>query len=748
MSQKIYLTILKSGIYLSFISVFLVFKNLLFPFITSKQISFNILIEILFVFWIAFIIKYPEYRPKKSWISIGLIGFFIAMLLSCFVSVDLNLSFWGDIERMLGIFHLLHFLAYYFIIITVFRTWQDWRNLLIASVIAATLVCLYGLMKNIHYSTIGNTAYVSGYAIFNIFFALILFFRHAILRDEKNMKNSWIIGLYPIAIIIMLLVFKLTHTRGAYVGIGVSAFVALLLFVILNKSKKVKLYSLSAVAVIVILVSLVFAYPRSSIVQSSSILRTVTQISSQAATFQTRLIAWKAAIKDLPNHLILGTGHGNFAITFDKYFDPTFYNYTRSETYFDRAHNNIVDIASTTGIVGLAAYSSIFVAAIYYLISGYRRKKISMNEFILLVSLIIAYFIQNLAVFDSLVTYISLMVMLGFICWLCDQETELSAGDSASKPLENKEIYALAGAGLAMLIIMFQYNIKPLKMLKGTIDGQIAFAKGDVIGGVEKYKKALSYNTVLDRDSRDSLVRVITSRSSLLNNIDKQKAQEILDWTIELVEKNVKYNPQDSLMQMELAQALNAAARFNQDDQEKFYFYSDRALEAINKSIDASPGRIPIYFQKAQIYATRGEQDKAIEILQYAIELNKDYYDSYCYLARYHFAFQQEEQGLKAMDQCLDLGGASLLSSADFIKNLINHYTNQQDWQKVIKLYQRLSQLEPNNPKVWVNLATIYSQLGDNDKAIEAAQKSAEIDPSMKDAAEEFIEKLEVRSKK
>ncbi|MCG2701058.1 hypothetical protein L6267_02745, partial [Candidatus Parcubacteria bacterium] len=66
MPQKIYLTILKSGIYLSFISVFLVFKNLLFPFITSKQISFNILIEALFVIWFAFIIKYPEYRPKKS----------------------------------------------------------------------------------------------------------------------------------------------------------------------------------------------------------------------------------------------------------------------------------------------------------------------------------------------------------------------------------------------------------------------------------------------------------------------------------------------------------------------------------------------------------------------------------------------------------------------------------------------------------------------------------------------------------
>ena len=41
MALKTYLTILKTGIYLSFLSVFLVFKNLLFPYITSKQFYFN-----------------------------------------------------------------------------------------------------------------------------------------------------------------------------------------------------------------------------------------------------------------------------------------------------------------------------------------------------------------------------------------------------------------------------------------------------------------------------------------------------------------------------------------------------------------------------------------------------------------------------------------------------------------------------------------------------------------------------------
>ncbi|MDP3042798.1 MAG: O-antigen ligase family protein [bacterium] len=756
MSQKTYLTILKTGIYLSFISVFLVFKNLLFPYITSKQIPFNILIEILFVFWLAFIVKYPAYAKatagKPSWISFGLIGFFVVMIISCFTGADFNLSFWGDIERMLGVFHLLHFLAFYFIVITAFRDWKDWRNLLIVSVTAAAILCLYGLTKNIAYSTVGNTAYVSGYAIFNIFFALILIFRQARIGGKGKDNNWWIISLYSIAIITLLAIFKLTHTRGAYVGLGAGVFFALLLFIILNKSKKIKIYSFSCLAVIAVLISLVFAYPQSSIVKNSSILNTMTQISAKAATFQTRLIAWKAGVKDFKNHPVLGTGHGNFAITFDKYFDPSFYNYTRSETYFDRAHNNIVDIASTTGGLGLLAYLSIFVAAGYYLVKGYRENKIAQHELILLAGLIIAYFIQNLAVFDSLITYISLMTMLGFIYYLASGEAESKHGHSVSRDTEcpeinksliNKEIYALAGAGLVMLIIIFQYNIKPLKMLKGTIGGQIAFAQGDIIGGVETYKKALSYNSVLDRDSRDSLIRFITANYAMLSGLGDEKAREIFDYIIELAEKNAAYNPGDSLMQMELAQTLNIAARFYEDNPQKFYFYSDRALEAINKSIEASPGRIPIYYIKAQILAGRDEQDKAIETLKYAIGLNEKYYDSFCNLSRYYFVFKQEDKGFEEMDRCLDLGGAELLAPTDYVKSLINYYIGKQDWPKVLKLYQRLAALEPNDAEVWVRLAKVYAQAGDMEKAVEAAKKAGELDPAMKDASEQFIKGLE-----
>ena len=740
MPLKIYLNILKIGVYLSFISVFLVFSNLLFPFITSKQIFFNILIEILTVFWLGLIIKYPAVRPKQSWITYGLAAFFAALLVSSIFGVDVNLSFWGDVERMLGWFHIAHFFLFYLIIITVFREWRDWRNLFMVSLLASSLVCLNALFK-IPMSTIGNTAYVSGYAIFNFYFAWLLFFRRR--QEIKNKAEFWLIGvLYLIAALIMAAVMRVTHTRGAYVGLAVSFLVFFILYALYSQSKKVKIYSLASLAAAAIAVALIFLFPQSAIVNNSQILKTAVQINSQAETFQTRLLSWKAALKDFPHHILLGTGYGNYAITFDKYFDPSFYNYTSSETYFDRAHNNLVDLASTAGLLGLLAYLSVLAAVGYFLFKGHRQGKISTNEFILLVCLFIAYFIQNLAVFDSLVTYISLMLALGYVYWLdkgSDNETEeFASGQGAT----NQELAVLAVAGLVFLSIIYQYNIKVFKMLDGTIKAQAQFAKGDLAAGIAEYKKALSLNTPLDRDSRASLVNAVNMRPGALEALDKAKAKEIADYAVSLAEANVKLNPADSMMQMQLAQILNTAAAINQDNPSKFYFYSDRALTAINESIKAGQGRVTTYFSKVQIYITRNDKDNAIKTLEYAYDLNKKYSASACYLAKAAIYFKEEKMGYEAMDKCLDLGGADNLDPVDFIKVALNYYMGKNDEPRLLKLYERWTRLEPANPKILVNLSLLYAQAGKKDEATVAAEKAGELDPSLKSAAEEFIRKL------
>ncbi|MHB8904026.1 MAG: O-antigen ligase family protein, partial [Patescibacteria group bacterium] len=426
MPAKTYLRILQFGLIGSLFTIFFVFSDLLFPFITSKQLSFNIILEILLVIWLVFIMRYPEYRPKKNLITYGLLAFFVALFASLPFSVNFNMSFWSNAERMLGIFHISHFLIFYFILITVFKSWKEWRYLLLFSVLIATIISLIGLLGSNPYSLIGNTAYVSGYLIFNLYFTVILFFRD---------KTGWRY-LYLLPFLVMLLEFKNMHTSGAIIGFSLSILLVFLLIGLFHGQKKVRRYSLIIFIVAVLAVVGIFSQSKSAWFQNS-FLRNLT---SQKITFQTRLISWRGAAADFKYHPYFGTGFGNYSIIFDKHFDPSFFNYTTSETYFDRAHNNLIDITSTTGLFGLLTYLSIFFGAFYYLIVEFKKngKRVGSDEpgqknleIIIITALIFAYFIQNLAIFDSFTTYIGLMIILGFIYYLVSERIKEEGQDNS-----------------------------------------------------------------------------------------------------------------------------------------------------------------------------------------------------------------------------------------------------------------------------------------------------------------------------
>ena len=339
----------------------------------------------------------------------------------------------------------------------------------------------------------------------------------------------------------------------------------------------------------------------------------------------------------------------------------------------------------------------------------------------------------------------ALMITLGYVYWLYEVENE-EFERPGDEPLNNKEIYALVGAGLVLLTILYQYNVKPLKMLIATIDGQRAWASGQVALTFEEYERALGYNTVLDRDSRTSMNRLLASGLGPLSKVSAEEAKKILDFNIEQAKINVDYNPGDSLNQMLLAQLYNSVAAHYRGDQDKFFFYSDQALDAINASIAATPGRTPVYFQKAQIQITRDDKDGAITTLKEAAELNPNYEPAFCHLGKTLHYFKQTEEAFEYIDKCLtirDGRGAKELAPSGFAKIIANHYIEQKDWQKVIYIYEALTgRLEKNNVENWINLAKLYAQDGRIDEARAAAEKVIELDPGNAGYAQEFINSL------
>lgn len=752
MTAKTYLRILQGGLIASLLIVFFVFKDLLFPYITSKQLSFNILMEFLLVIWFVFIMRFPAYRPKKNLILYGLIAYLVAIIASCLISVDPILSFWGDSERMLGLFHIFHFFIFYLVLVTVFRSWKEWRVLLLTSVIIAVIVAWGGLRGSRVYSSIGNTAYVSGYLIFNLFFTLLLFLR----SEFKGWR--W---LYLIPATIMLFEFWACHTSGAIIGLAFSLLLLIFLLGLFHKNKALRRASLAFSVLAIIGVVLIFSQSNKAWFQNSFL----KNLTAQKVTFQTRLISWKGAAADFKNHIFFGTGFGNYAIIFDKHFDSKFLSYTRSETYFDRAHNNIIDIASTTGAVGLVTYLGIFVAAIYYLWKKFkangRRAGASDEaskqnlEIIVIVALLAAYFIQNLAVFDSYVTYIGLMIVLGFIYWLYFGETAPEDASAITKRWtmdKDWEWVVLILLIIGAYIFTNQTNLKPWRMFKGVITGYSYVAQGHLPEGVAVYRQILT-GTPLDRDGRGTLINLVTMNPDALKTLSATEAQDILDYTISLAQKNVAESPLDSLAQMQLAQTLDTAARYNIKDLTKFNYYSGLALEAMDKSIAASPGRAPIYLVKAQMLLARGEQPEAISTVNYAISLNPDYPEGYCRLAQFYlFLKDQPKSGItekdmiEPMTKCVALDGLSEVNSGQLLVQAINIFANKLDYPNAIKAAERLAVLYSTDAQIWFNLAKLYTVSGDSAKAQTAADKAISLDSSLQAGWKAFLEILNTKA--
>jgi len=748
MSEKTYKLILKIGVLLAFVSFIFVFSHFYFPYVTTKQIFFNILVEILIVFWLAMIIKYPHTRPQKSWITFGMIAFFLVLLISCFTGVDFNLSFWGDLERMLGWFDIIHFLLYYLIVITVFKEWKDWKILFNVSLIFAVWITLQGIFLNDPTSSIGQNAYVAGLMIFNFYFAIFLF-----LKTKDFNERIW----YCVALFFVLWGFVNSDVSGAQVGLLASIMMAGFLIFLIAKNKKAKIITISCVLLIAVTGGTLYALKDNAVFDDTKIGKMLRDLSLENNNLNTRLLSWEAAIKDFPNHWLIGTGYGNYAIVFDKNFSPDFIKYATIEENFDRAHNNLIDIATTSGILGLLSYLSFFVATVYYLISGYKKKKIDVVQFVVIMSLLSGYFVHNLAVFDALVNYVVLMCTLGYVyCISTDVEEKIKPVKVEKAAL--KEVLVFILVGLPSLFIMYYYNLRAATMMTYMIDGLMSWTAGNYEESFESYKTAFSFDTPVDRDARVSYIDLIGQDSSKIADLTPEKQKEMILFAVELVDKNLAYNQKDYFMNMEKGLIYMVLAEFttntdtnNPNQTEDTMQYYQTALDSINTAIENGGARILPRIIKGNILVSMGEKMEVVYTYLEAIETNPNYPKISCYLALAQFEAKDagiytSEEEIRALEgsysnaaTCIKEGNMEETTFWENYDGIAAYLIEQEDWTTLVNLSEPYIQNHLDDYDLWYNLALGYWGKGEENKARESADVLIQTFP---DKAEEAKESL------
>lgn len=445
-------------LYLVPLTVVIVTRSTLFPFITGKYSWFRFAVAASLVFFLVGLFDPKDgydgvrrlKRVLKSPLTIAVSLFTLFFLLSVFLGFNPSYSFWSNFERGEGGFQILSLFVFFILTSSLFTEKKQWIKLFWVSIASTLAMVFYGAGAGLGWQgfiglafrdtsfrfqgSIGNPAYVAALLLFSISYAAYIWL------DKYKVKSRWRSAgsVFLIASVLVFLVFfLLAATRGAFVGLIAGALSALV-FIALQKRAWRK-YAVVVGIALLIAVSVMVKFKDSPLVQSIPGAR-IFDLSLSAETLQHRAIMWGIAWESFKERPIFGWGPESFGYLFQRNFDPEYFSpATGFGAWFDRAHSIFFDYLAETGILGFLSYLGMFIVAGVALFgnkaSGFEP---TVTQKALVVAALVAYLVQGLALFDVLVIYINIFLTLAFVNRLSEKPPANDRGKPAVRRAETE----------------------------------------------------------------------------------------------------------------------------------------------------------------------------------------------------------------------------------------------------------------------------------------------------------------------
>ncbi len=717
--EKICLVVVEWGIYLALFTPLILIKDYFFPFVVPKTIFFRIIVDLIFIPYVMLAISNPRYRPKLNPLTVSIIVFLAIITISSLVGVNFEKSFWSVFERMTGILTFIHLFIFYIILTSVFKQSKHWERILTVSIVVGIFACFYTWTTKMTATqgggTLGNTSFFAAYLLFDIFFALILFFG----------KEGWKKLLYGLALAVLLcgLFISKEPCRGAigalFIGIVAMVF-GYIVFYLLSSGKKKIVFATLSLAVIAVILLLQLSYIRNGIAGIW-----------MSGSVQSRLLVWKMSWQGWQERFWLGWGQENFNIPFTKYFSSEL-PLTR-DLWYDRVHNIVFDTAITSGALGLSSYLAIFFTAIFSLLRLIPKLKDKRNITLCLgmAGLLLVYFIQDLFVFDMVSSYMMFFLSLAFISFILYQREEEVQLESKTR----KNILGIAAGGLLIALSVFSifyFNVQPARASRAAVRG-MSYPLGPAL---EAFQQSSSYSPM-------TKVEVPEQLSMRMIGFFNQGGQDetLLKVGLQLAENAMKENissyPLDFRSYLFLGKNYETYARLTGD--------ATKAVlgeEVLIKAIALSPKNQQGYWNLAQIKFLEGKNDEGLALFKQAVDLEPRYAQSRWYLALAYGGVNEYSKALQEVKEAEKMG---FDWSTDYtrIKQVIGIYKNLGDLNSIVPLYELIvTKFDANDTTTWANLADAYAVLGEREKAKAAAEKLLQLNPDLKDQIEDFLKQL------
>jgi O-antigen ligase len=341
-----------------------------FIFWPSYRLPYEIPRVIFIIFWIELLgiigflgslIKPPNLIYNHL-LPVLIISMFFIAVITAFTGVNLTQSIWGNYFRLDGLYTLTHLVGLYFIVCLYWKnSWRILTSLMItvgATGLSIWTIIVFGINEfKPGYDlwnpipvgiSFGQPNFLAGYLLLTLPFILYL---------QKNYRQSYIK--------ISCVILEMSVTLAIFITQSVASSLLICLWwlgIIIIKGKKSLLIYGSISAILVISVSGIFFLNQ----------RQKKFSWDYQPESRTRIMI--KTLLGATTRPILGWGWANVDAAFAKIPYPF---PVETDLYVDKAHSQILEIFTTSGILGLSTYLSIIVYLLFTLIQQFKANNFS-----------------------------------------------------------------------------------------------------------------------------------------------------------------------------------------------------------------------------------------------------------------------------------------------------------------------------------------------------------------------------------
>lgn len=598
-------------------------------------------------FWLGSCLIKGEINWRHSSLEKPLVFFLLALIVTTALSIHPYSSVFGHFLRYEGLLAWISYLWLFLLSFQLFSAKKDIEKTIKYLAVSAAAISSYAIMQHLGwdfakwqeglvtdrvFSTLGNPAYLGAY----IALLLPFFFNLSLFKDQPTGRRALLI----FASLLLSLALVFTLTRGAWLAIAF----ALALKLVLNRQAALNALKKNVYAIIIVVVAGVLVFSLAPKSYTAGYVARITSLTKVEGSVGGRILIWKQVIPLIAERPVFGSGLDTLYLTFSTKITPEYERRVVRDTATDRAHNEFLQSAATTGLIGLIGYIALlggFFILSYQAIQkaqGFWRYAL---EGIFLSAVSYLFMLQTH--FSTIDVSPIFWVLLGV--GLSITSKVLKKEEAATIKINSANLNRFVLAPLTVLMIFLSWlSFRPVLADQNYKQAKVMEKSSQPDLALDYYRRAISYDVFNDFYWNEMSGAYISAAPTVKNALYLSKGIEAAKRAVALSPRN-EYNYlklgdaylagyEYSGKRDKLAKAILAFEKGRKIDPNYAemrlklgiaYAYARANRSAIKewqKVVSLSPKSASAFYNLGKVYEQRGETDRAAYYYQKAAALD------------------------------------------------------------------------------------------------------------------------------